>query len=219
MTAAVESNIVSRLSDAAARHPDRLAIADARSGVTFGELHARVASAGEGLAADGVHAGDRVLVFVPMSVDLYITLLGTLHAGAVAVFVDAWADRRRLEAAVRAVYLYRKLIASQPTVFIGDTNSNSIWDAQREQDRNHTALVNRLSELGLVSAYHAFFNEAHGRETQPTYYFQWKQAKAFHLDYCFIPKAWLPALRKVWVEPYETWRAHSDHRPLMVDID
>jgi acyl-CoA synthetase (AMP-forming)/AMP-acid ligase II len=115
VTAAVESNIVSRLSDAAARHPDRLAIADARSGVTFGELHARVASAGEGLAADGVRAGDRVLVFVPMSVDLYVTLLGTLHAGAVAVFVDAWADRRRLEAAVRA---------AAPVAFIGSRRAS-----------------------------------------------------------------------------------------------
>jgi hypothetical protein len=124
-----------------------------------------------------------------------------------------------VEAAVRAVYLYRKLIASRPTVFIGDTNSNAIWDAQREEDRNHTALVNQLSALGLISAYHAFFAEAHGKETQPTYYFQWKQAKPFHLDYCFIPKDWLTALRKVWVEPFEPWKAHSDHRPLLVDIE
>ena len=110
MTAAVESNIVSRLADAAARHPDRLAIADADDRVTFGALRDRVASVGGGLAADGVRAGDRVLVFVPMSVDLYVTLLGTLHAGAVPVFVDAWADRRRLAAAVRA---------AAPVAFIG----------------------------------------------------------------------------------------------------
>ena len=70
-----------------------------------------------------------------------------------AVWTKTEQEHCYVEAAVRAVYLYRKLIASQPTVFIGDTNSNSIWDAQREQDRNHTALVNRLSELGLVSAY------------------------------------------------------------------
>ena len=110
MTADVESNIVSRLFEAAARHPDRLAIADARSRVTFGGLRDRVASAGAGLAADGVRAGDRVLVFVPMSVDLYVVLLGTLHAGAVPVFVDAWSDRRRLAAAVRA---------AAPVAFIG----------------------------------------------------------------------------------------------------
>jgi acyl-CoA synthetase (AMP-forming)/AMP-acid ligase II len=115
VTATVESNIVSRLADAAARHPDRLAIADARGRVTFRALHDRVASAGGGLAADGVRAGDRVLVFVPMSVDLYVTLLGTLHAGAVPVFVDAWADRRRLAAAVRA---------AAPVAFIGSRRAS-----------------------------------------------------------------------------------------------
>src|SRR5690349_21836772 len=135
-----------------------------------------------------------------------------------AVWTKTQQEHCYVEAAVRAVYLYRKLIASQPTVFIGDVNSNAFWDAQHDEDRNHTALVNQLSELGLVSAYHAFFDEAHGKESQPTYYFQWKQARAYHLDYCFIPKAWLPDLRKVWVEPFETWKAHSDHRPLMVDI-
>ena len=115
MTGTVESNIVSRLADAAARHPDRLAIADARSRVTFRALHERVASAGSGLAADGVRPGDRVLVFVPMSVDLYVTLLGALHAGAVPVFVDAWADRRRLAAAVRA---------AAPAAFIGSRRAS-----------------------------------------------------------------------------------------------
>ena len=115
MTAIVEANIVSRLADAAARHPGRLAIADARSRVTFAALHDRVASAGVGLASDGVRPGDRVLVFVPMSVDLYVTLLGTLHAGAVPVFVDAWADRRRLAAAVRA---------AAPVAFIGSRRAS-----------------------------------------------------------------------------------------------
>lgn len=110
MTPTVEANIVSRLVAAAARHPERLAIADSRNRITFGALSERVASAGGGLAAAGVRAGDRVLVFVPMSVELYVTLLGTLHAGAVPVFVDAWADRRRLAAAVRA---------AAPVAFIG----------------------------------------------------------------------------------------------------
>lgn len=110
MTSSVEANIVSRLVDAAARHPDRLAIADSGGRITFGALNQRVASAGAGLASEGVRVGDRVLVFVPMSIDLYVAMLGALHAGAVPVFVDAWADRRRLAAAVRA---------AAPVAFIG----------------------------------------------------------------------------------------------------
>ena len=135
-----------------------------------------------------------------------------------AVWTKTGQEHCYVEAAVRAVHLYRKLIASHPTVFMGDVNSNTIWDHQHEPDRCHTALVNQLSELGLVSAYHAFFDEPHGKETQPTYYFLWKQAKPFHLDYCFIPKAWVPALKNVWVAPYESWKAHSDHRPVLVDV-
>jgi hypothetical protein len=135
-----------------------------------------------------------------------------------AVWTKTGQEHCYVEAAVRAVYLYRKLIASGPTVFMGDVNSNVIWDHQHAADRSHTALVRQLDKLGLVSAYHAFFDELHGKETWPTYYFQWKEAKPFHLDYCFIPKAWVPALRKVWVEPYETWKTHSDHRPLLVDV-
>ena len=150
MTATVESNIVSRLVDAAARHPDRLAIADARSRVTFRALHDRVASAGGGLAMDGVRAGDRVLVFVPMSVELYVTLLGTLHAGAVPVFVDAWADRRRLAAAVRA---------AAPVAFIGSRRalllrliSGEVRRIPRAYTPASTALTRRVSGAPVAVA-------------------------------------------------------------------
>ena len=111
----MESNIVSRLADAAARHPERLAIADAHRQITFGMLAERVARAGGALSRAGVTRGDRVLVFVPMSVELYVVLLGVLHVGGVPVFVDAWVDRRRLAAAVRA---------AAPVAFIGS------WRAQ-----------------------------------------------------------------------------------------
>src|SRR5262249_50745316 len=40
--------------------------------------------------------------FIPMSIELYVALLAVLHAGATAVFVDAWAGRARIDAAVRA---------------------------------------------------------------------------------------------------------------------
>lgn len=135
-----------------------------------------------------------------------------------AVWTKTGQEHCYVEAAVRAVHLYRQLIGSGPAVFMGDVNSNVIWDHQHPVDRCHTALVDRLSALGLTSAYHTFFDESHGEETRPTYYFHWKQTKPFHLDYCFIPKAWVPHLREVRVESYENWKAHSDHRPLTVDI-
>ncbi len=99
-------NLAARLAERARTHPDRLAIAEWRGPRvrrrTFAQLAHAVAGVAAGLTANGLRPGERVLVFVPMSLDLYILLLAIHHAGACAVFVDAWADRRRLDAAVRA---------------------------------------------------------------------------------------------------------------------
>jgi acyl-CoA synthetase (AMP-forming)/AMP-acid ligase II len=98
------ANIAARLFERASGDPDRVAIVETRGGrvsrTTFSELAGRVERTAAAMAAAGVGRG-RVLLFVPMSIDLYVALLATLHAGATAVFVDAWANRRRLDAAVR----------------------------------------------------------------------------------------------------------------------
>jgi acyl-CoA synthetase (AMP-forming)/AMP-acid ligase II/alpha-beta hydrolase superfamily lysophospholipase len=98
-------NLAARLALGALRHPERDAIVAYRGrGVTrlrFGDLTARIAAVAAGLAARGIGPGDRVLLFVPMSPELYVALLAVLHRGACAVFVDAWAGRARLDAAVR----------------------------------------------------------------------------------------------------------------------
>jgi olefin beta-lactone synthetase len=109
-----EPSLAARLADRARQHPDRTAIVEYRRGrarrTSFGELAAQAAHTAARLHAHGVVPGDRVLLFVPMSAALYVALLGCMHAGAAAVFVDAWADRRRLEAAVRV---------ARPVAFIG----------------------------------------------------------------------------------------------------
>jgi olefin beta-lactone synthetase len=100
----VNPNIAARLLDGAGAYPDRPAIVELRGGrrgvVGYAELARRVAAVGQRLREAGIAPGDRVLLLVPMSIDLYVALLGTLHAGAVAVFLDAWAGRARIDAAV-----------------------------------------------------------------------------------------------------------------------
>jgi olefin beta-lactone synthetase len=114
-------NIAARLAERAARHPERPAIVEGggrrRRVVTFGELADRVARAGQRLRDRGMEPGDRALLFVPMSADLYVGLLGVLHAGAVAVFLDAWAGRDRLAAAVNA---------AAPRAFIGNWKAHML---------------------------------------------------------------------------------------------
>jgi len=123
-----------------------------------------------------------------------------------------------VEGVVRAVKQYRKLFAQYPTILAGDLNSNTIWDSNHDPGLNHSALVKMLSELGLVSSYHFFHSEAHGEEKQPTYYFQWKEQRPFHIDYCFIPRIWAPNVQRVEIGSYAEWKSHSDHRPLLVEI-
>jgi acyl-CoA synthetase (AMP-forming)/AMP-acid ligase II len=111
---ALTDNLAALIAEKAARHPDRPAVVAYRRGrreqVTFGELEGRVAALAARLRGTDIGPGDRVLVFVPMSIDLYVTLLACLHAGAAAVFLDAWSDRRRLDVAVER---------ANPSLFIG----------------------------------------------------------------------------------------------------
>jgi acyl-CoA synthetase (AMP-forming)/AMP-acid ligase II len=110
----MNANLAARLTERAAAHPDRPALVAGRGTgrrvVSYGELDARVGRVAAQLRARGVAAGERVLIFVPMSIELYVSLLAVLRLGAVAVFVDAWADRRRLDAAVAA---------ARPAAFMG----------------------------------------------------------------------------------------------------
>ncbi|HEX9459270.1 MAG TPA: hypothetical protein VGA84_09010 [Thermoanaerobaculia bacterium] len=119
---------------------------------------------------------------------------------------------------IRSVELYRKVIRAQPTVIIGDFNSNAIWNRKREGTRDHRALVTMLSKLGLVSAYHHFFGEEQGSETRPTFYLLWKENRPYHIDFCFIPESWTADIRSVSVGSYADWSASSDHRPLVVEL-
>src|SRR5688572_12646527 len=75
------------------------------------------------------------------------------------LFLTIWSQRnpdfRYVRAVIRAVEIYRDLIVSQPTVIAGDFNSNTIY--KRPPGQNHSSLVQQLTSLGLVSAYHHFF--------------------------------------------------------------
>ena len=90
-------NAASLLGEAAARHPDRPALLGGEC-VTFGELWDRVDRCSVGLLRSGLRAGDRAICMIPMSVDLYVVLLGLMKAGAVAVFVDPWIGMAQIAA-------------------------------------------------------------------------------------------------------------------------
>lgn len=113
-----------------------------------------------------------------------------------------------------------------PTIIAGDFNLApfGIEDGRTGILR---ALFADLSELGYTSVYHHFFGEDFGSETRPTYFHRRKEAEPFHIDFCFLHESLLPQLRTVEVGDYARWVArrselvagHSDHVPLIVDLD
>lgn len=112
---------------------------------------------------------------------------------------------------------YRNVLRSGPAVVMGDLNSGTNM-VGKKSTRGHLRIVNALADLGLVSAYHAFYHVEHGHETHPTYRHQRKPSKPWHIDFCFVPANWIENLVSVEVLDGEAWTARSDHLPLKVDI-
>lgn len=95
------ANIVELLRAQVARTPDRPAIVDRHRGrdreVSFAELERLSGQAAAVLSQQGLRAGQTVLVFQPMSVELYAALLGLFRLGLVAMVVDPSAGRTHLD--------------------------------------------------------------------------------------------------------------------------
>lgn len=147
-----------------------------------------------------------------------VEVVGRGHFNMLVVWSKGQQKFRYVMGVVKALEMYRALFEACPTVLIGDLNSNAIWNSHHPEGLNHAALINALSELGLVSSYHEFFGEAQGSETRPTCYLLWNEKRPYHIDYCFVPTSWAPLIQSVEVGSYSQWIQHSDHRPLLVEI-
>jgi Endonuclease/Exonuclease/phosphatase family len=108
--------------------------------------------------------------------------------------------------------------AGKPAIVCGDFNSNKIWDDMRKKTGNHSTVVSALVKHGLASAYHHFFRESQGEETQPTHYFYHHQNRPYHIDYVFLPERWAAQIQSVEVGSHASWSKLSDHVPLSVDV-
>ena len=112
-------NITTGLFDRAAENPDKTALIvsekrlfrdPAERIISYRTMSQDTIRTANALRARGFKKGDRILVFVPMSYSLYVTILAILYIGAEAVFIDAWANRKRLTDCCRV---------AKPNGFIG----------------------------------------------------------------------------------------------------
>lgn len=90
-------NITDLFYQSAKKFPDKTAIIYKEKKISFAELEKQVNDTAAYFHTRGINKGDRVLIFVPMSLNLYRSVLALFKIGAVAVFLDEWVSMKRLE--------------------------------------------------------------------------------------------------------------------------
>lgn len=91
-------NVVELLATQAELRGDQVALRHGRERISFQALHEQSCQGSALLQSLGFAPGDVVLVFVPMSIDLYCILLSLWRLGMTAMFLDPAADAHTMEA-------------------------------------------------------------------------------------------------------------------------
>lgn len=78
-------SIATLLLDSAARHPEKVALVDERSELSYAALVQRVAYFAQAMIALGLRDKGRVAVFMDKSIDACAVVLAAMHAGGIAV--------------------------------------------------------------------------------------------------------------------------------------
>jgi hypothetical protein len=116
--------------------------------------------------------------------------------------IDRWAD----------------VLKSEPVVIAGDLNA-SIQGPSTEAHRRN---LERLRDLGVVSAYHEHHSVAHGAEEAMT--LRWigpgRGVHYYHCDFAFLSRVVAPHLAGAHVGTVPDWieTGLSDHCPVIVDL-
>ena len=92
-----EHNIINFFLDAAKAYPHKTAIIHKQQAISFSKLAQDIDITAIHFQQQGIQQGHKVLVFVPMSIDLYRILLALFKIGATAVFLDEWVSKKRME--------------------------------------------------------------------------------------------------------------------------
>ena len=125
-------------------------------------------------------------------------------------------DGRYITQVWKAINHYDALLTKKPTMFIGDFNSNTIWDYKKHRLGSHSSVLKQLESKGIFSTYHIHHNQIQGKEEHPTFYMYRHKDKPYHIDYCFVSTDMLSKLQSVEIGNHDFWSKHSDHVPLMV---
>jgi exonuclease III len=137
-------------------------------------------------------------------------------------FVATWAHRGDT-GEFRYIGQFYKLLCNNENeisdrIFLGDLNSNKIWDYKRSEG-DHSTCVRILEEKGIKSVYHLRTGEEQGRETRPTFLLQRNRGKPYHIDYVFSPLKYIEDTRRFDILDFDSWIDFSDHVPIIWEIN
>lgn len=94
-------NLIEKLREQAQANPDRPALVDRKRGcdrtLTYAELWSAIGAGARELRDAGLKKGDTIVFLHPVSQELYLALLSTLHAGMTAMFIDPSAEKSFIE--------------------------------------------------------------------------------------------------------------------------
>ena len=88
--------------------------------VTVKELWHLVGVTAEGLTNQGIEKGDRVIVFIPMSLYLYTAMFALQKIGAVPVFLDSWARRDQMGLSAQVASPKAMISVEKAFVYLND---------------------------------------------------------------------------------------------------
>jgi len=131
--------------------------------------------------------------------------------------VWTWPAPSYTQAFLNGLTSYAGLLRRGPTVVAGDFNGNPMFDKPTQRIKWWSTGFAQLHAAELVSAYHTFHGVAFGGEGHATHHFLRRPERPFHIDFCFVPRAWAQHQLEVQVVHGAEWRTLSDHFPLVVD--
>ncbi len=153
-------NLVTLLQAQAEAQPHAPALLDGSltpvGSVSFAQLQRAIAQGAAYLRQVGLQPGDRVLVYQPLSIDLYVALGAIFHAGLTAAFIDPGMDRAQLRRAAATLapqaflgppraHLLRLIVPALRRIPYAFTTAN--WPLPGARRWDHHAALPPLAEL------------------------------------------------------------------------
>lgn len=147
---ASEQNIVSLFLESVEKHKNKAALVDDGVSVSYEHLLNDIRSLAAVYRKKGVEKGHRVLVMLPMSINLYKTVLALFYIGATPVFLDEWVSVKRLRESCRFIKcdaMVSSVKLQLFSVFVKELRNIKI----KIRNREYTSIENIFEPVGVHS--------------------------------------------------------------------